>query len=105
MLKKEGLWLFADFVDDKKNGIWWQQLLLKTMYVFFRIACNIEAQQLINMDEFFEKEYVNLFEARFYGRFIKAIVYKRAKFIEAKERWLAMLPYRLCSRHYLSSRT
>jgi ubiquinone/menaquinone biosynthesis C-methylase UbiE len=77
MLRNGGLWLFADFVDDNKQGKWWQRFLLKAMYLFFRIACNIEAQQLINMDVYFGEGYDKLFEARFYGRFIKAAAYKK----------------------------
>jgi tRNA (cmo5U34)-methyltransferase len=42
-LKREGLWLVTDFVD---NGKWWQKKLLSLMYAFFRITCGIEAQRL-----------------------------------------------------------
>jgi len=76
-LKSEGLWLFADFVNKKGKGSSWQRFLLKTMYLFFRITVNIEAQKLIDMEPFFMKGYNKIFEARFYSRFIKSVVYRK----------------------------
>ena len=55
-LKQNGLWLYADFMNDKNNSKWWQKFLLKTMYLFFKITCNIETQQLINMNTYFFNE-------------------------------------------------
>jgi ubiquinone/menaquinone biosynthesis C-methylase UbiE len=77
LLKNQGRWLFADFVNEKNKEIIWQKFLLKTMYLFFRITCNIETQKLIDMEIYFEKEYSKIFEARFYAGFIKAIVYQK----------------------------
>ena len=76
-LKSEGLWLFADFVNEKGKGSSCQRFLLKTMYLFFRITVNIEAQKLIDMEPFFTKGYNKIFEARFYSRFIKSVVYRK----------------------------
>ncbi|MEP6466928.1 MAG: class I SAM-dependent methyltransferase [Parafilimonas sp.] len=77
LLKQNGVWLYADFVNDKTNKKLWQQLLLKTMYIFFRITTNIETQELINMRPYFEKDYTLLSQAFFYKSFIQAIAFKK----------------------------
>src|SRR4051794_37792998 len=42
ILAAGGLWLFSDFqIGDKSR--FWQKTLLKVMYYFFKIFCNIEA--------------------------------------------------------------
>ena len=79
LLKPNGLWLYADFMNDKMNSKWWQKFLLKTMYLFFKITCNIETQQLINMSAYFVGGYNKLSEKYFYSRFIKSAVYKKAE--------------------------
>lgn len=35
-------WIVTDFV----NNTWWQNFLLKLMYIFFQVTCNIEARRL-----------------------------------------------------------
>ncbi|HYJ65914.1 MAG TPA: methyltransferase domain-containing protein [Parafilimonas sp.] len=77
LLKPNGLWLYADFMNDKMNSKWWQKFLLKTMYLFFKITCNIETQQLINMNSYFSGDYNKLSEKYFYSGFIKSVVYKK----------------------------
>ena len=79
LLKPNGLWLYADFMNDKINSKWWQKFLLKTMYLFFKITCNIETQQLINMNTYFSNDYNKLSEKYFYSNFIKSAVYKKAE--------------------------
>jgi ubiquinone/menaquinone biosynthesis C-methylase UbiE len=76
-LKMQGRWLFADFVNEKNKNILWQKMLLKTMYIFFRITCNIETQKLIDMEVFFKTEFSKINESRFYAGFIKAAVYEK----------------------------
>jgi ubiquinone/menaquinone biosynthesis C-methylase UbiE len=78
LLKPGGLWLYADFMNDKINSKWWQKFLLKTMYLFFKITCNIETQQLINMNSYFA-HYTKIAERFFYSNFIKSVVYKKAE--------------------------
>ena len=75
-LKPNGLWLYADFVDDKHNK-WWQKFLLKSMYIFFKLTCNIEAQNLTSMNAYFEQEYKKINEAFFYKNFIQSKIYKK----------------------------
>ena len=74
-LKVEGLWLFADFVNN--SGLW-QKLLLKTMYTFFRLFSNIEASSLNDMAGLFKKHHYQLIHEQFhYGRFIWSAVYRK----------------------------
>lgn len=42
-LKPGGLWLVTDFVN---TSVWWQKALVWSMFRFFRITVNIEAQRL-----------------------------------------------------------
>ncbi len=77
LLTQNGLWLYADFMNDKINSRWWQKFLLKTMYLFFKITCNIETQQLFNMNTYFSEGYNKLSEKYFYSNFIKSVVYKK----------------------------
>lgn len=77
-LKNNGTWLFTDFLLDTTNGKRWQGLLLKMMYLFFKIVTKIEAVKLIPMEPIFKTaNYQNVFETYRYGKFIKSIVYKK----------------------------
>jgi ubiquinone/menaquinone biosynthesis C-methylase UbiE len=77
MLKANGLWLYADFVYDKFHGPLWQKLLLKTMYLFFRITCGIETQELVIMDKYFALSYKIEFDKFHYFKFIRSVVYRK----------------------------
>lgn len=79
LLKPSGLWLYADFINDNMNAKWWKKFLLKTMYLFFKITCNIETQELINMSTYFSRDYTKITECFFYSNFIKSVVYKKAE--------------------------
>jgi ubiquinone/menaquinone biosynthesis C-methylase UbiE len=74
LLKQDGIWLYADFID---NGKWWQKLLLRTMYLFFKITTNIETQELVDMDEFFDPYYNKSVEICHYHNFIRSVVYRK----------------------------
>lgn len=77
-LKKGGLWLFADFYYDKEKSRWWQRLLLKTMYTFFRLFCNIEADSLFDMSSCFEQgKYTAIHKRFYYFGFIQSIAYSK----------------------------
>jgi ubiquinone/menaquinone biosynthesis C-methylase UbiE len=77
-LKPGGLWLFCDFQYEKQQGKTWKWLMLKTMYLFFRLVSNVEAKELVNMDPFFEKRYfTKIFFKSYYNGFIKSVVYKK----------------------------
>jgi ubiquinone/menaquinone biosynthesis C-methylase UbiE len=77
LLKRKGIWLYADFVYEEKQGKWWQKGLLKTMYLFFRITANIETSELENMEACFSNGYNKIFECWFYGRFIRSQAYQK----------------------------
>jgi ubiquinone/menaquinone biosynthesis C-methylase UbiE len=73
-----GFWLFTDFYYQKGKGKWWQAILLKLMYFSARLICNVEAEELTDMEPIFtaagfEEEYA----AFYYGGFIKAIAYRK----------------------------
>lgn len=75
-LKPDGLWLYADF---EPNGKLWQKALLKTMNLFFKLLCGIEASQLPEVKEHFAAQrYVPINSKAFFGNFIRATVYNRA---------------------------
>lgn len=75
-LKTGGNWLFADFIDDPKQL--WQQIMLKTMYLFFKVFARIEAGKLNDMDDLFSRyQYRKIFEKFHYGRFIYSAVYRK----------------------------
>lgn len=77
-LKKGGTWLFADFYYDKGKSRWWQKLLLKIMYTFFRLLCNIEANSLFDMAICFgQGKYEVLHKRFFYFGFIQSIAYRK----------------------------
>ena len=77
LLKSQGIWLYADFVYDKIKSHWWQKLLLKIMYLFFRITTDIETQKLVRMDACFDMSYQKEFEAFFYSGFIRSDAYRK----------------------------
>jgi len=77
-LKPNGLWLFSDFIFNKSTGKPWQAWLLRIMYLFFKITCNIEARHVVDMQLFFKSAgYKKLFETYRYGKFIKSDVYRK----------------------------
>jgi ubiquinone/menaquinone biosynthesis C-methylase UbiE len=76
LLKQQGLWLNADF---QLTGRWWQQFLLKSMFVFFRLICGIEASKLPGIKgRFTTNNYAMVDEKAFFNDFIVASVYKRS---------------------------
>ncbi len=78
-LKQKGFWLYADFVNDQENKKAWQQVFLKTMYVFFRVTANIETQKLVDLKLYFAEKYVMITQQFYYKRFIQAAAYRKIK--------------------------
>lgn len=77
LLKPSGLWLLGDFQLSKQNVLW-QKLLLKFMYFFFWIFCNIEASHLPDTRSLFKKNNYNIVSIKtFYKDFIYAVIYKK----------------------------
>ncbi|WP_428328461.1 class I SAM-dependent methyltransferase [Mucilaginibacter sp.] len=74
LIKPNGLWLNADF---QLTGKWWQNVLLKTMFMFFRILCNIEASRLPDIETHFKNNgYTVIGQQTFFNEFIISKVYK-----------------------------
>jgi ubiquinone/menaquinone biosynthesis C-methylase UbiE len=74
LLKPGGLWLNADF---QITGKWWQKVLLRSMFLFFRMLCNIEASKLPDVNSQFELySYEVIDEKTFFCDFIISKVYK-----------------------------
>ncbi len=75
-LRREGIWIATDFVDEKK---WWQGLLLFLMYQFFRFACAIQASALPTWEDSLQTQGLRVVKKRnFFGGFISSIVLERA---------------------------
>jgi tRNA (cmo5U34)-methyltransferase len=67
-------WIITDFVDCNK---WWQKTMLKAMYWFFRITCNIESKKLPEWNRFVEKAGLKKIESKaFYSGFIETALYR-----------------------------
>lgn len=74
-LKPGGFWLYADF---RSQGNWWQRALLKTMLVFFKLLCNIEAESLPDVNkQFSQYNYSAVAQKTFFGDFILARILRR----------------------------
>lgn len=72
-IKPDALWLNTDF---QYTGRWWQWVLLKSMFWFFKVICNIETTTLPKTAEsFYRYGYHPINEKDFFGSFIKAMVY------------------------------
>ncbi|MDQ2657848.1 MAG: class I SAM-dependent methyltransferase [Bacteroidota bacterium] len=75
-LKSGATWLISDFVDGRK---WWQRVLLRLMYRFFVITCDIEARRLPNWEDHIRKAGMEANGSRFfYNGFIKSCVYRKS---------------------------
>jgi len=72
-LKPGGSWMNCDF---RLTGKWWQGVLLKSMFIFFRIACGIEASKLPEIEKRFRRyQYKEIARESFFGDFILAQVF------------------------------
>lgn len=72
-IKNDAIWLLADF---KNTDIWWQEILIKVMYWFFRFTCHIEASELPDFDQIFIRgKHTKQFRDTFYNGMIESTVY------------------------------
>lgn len=75
MLKTNGVWLNTDF---QLTGKWWQMLLLKSMLIFFKLVCNIEASKLPDIETQFKQHgYTVIAEKTYFGDFVGSKVYTK----------------------------
>ena len=69
------VWLVSDFIARK---VWWQRILLKVMYAFFRWCCGIEAKQLPPWEQYMTAQGWEAKEEQLFFRgFIKSVRYSR----------------------------
>jgi len=73
VLKPNSLWYITDFVDGRK---WWQLILLRIMYLFFRITCGVKSSKLPDWSNQLQRMgLVKVKSKFFYREFIEATVY------------------------------
>ncbi|MFK7899314.1 MAG: class I SAM-dependent methyltransferase [Cyclobacteriaceae bacterium] len=74
-LKPKGIWLFTDFVENKPNRF--KKILVKTMYLFFRLTAKLEQQQLPDFEQLFnEIKAKQDSKMLFFGNMIKSNVFR-----------------------------
>lgn len=79
-LEKGGLWFFCDFKLTHKRSYGWKQLLLKMMYVFFRIFARVEAKKLQEVEALFHaKNYQVISRKAYYRGFIESIIFRKSR--------------------------
>jgi ubiquinone/menaquinone biosynthesis C-methylase UbiE len=74
-LRSDGVWLNTDF---RPTGRWWQSFLLRSMILFFRIICRIEATKLPDIEKCFEQHSYRIINQKsFFGEFILSTAYQK----------------------------
>ncbi|MES2376289.1 MAG: class I SAM-dependent methyltransferase [Bacteroidota bacterium] len=74
-LKTGGLWLNTDF---RLTGKWWQNVLLKSMFLFFKAICGIETSVLPDIErQFRQNGYATVAEKSFFGEFVISAVFEK----------------------------
>lgn len=76
-LQHHVVWLVCDFVN---GGKWWQRLLLRMMYLFFRVTCSLDTRRLPPWQlKLSIHGLVEVKAASFFGSFIRsAVLVKKA---------------------------
>lgn len=92
-LKPEGIWLATDFVKTSRIA---DKLLLKLMYIFFRVTSGIEASRLPEWEKEMRKYFMETASKYFRGEFVRSVVYSVSALFPADrhpergfERWHA----------------
>lgn len=76
-LKPSGIWLNTDF---QLTGKWWQWLLLKGMYTFFKLFSTIDTSVQPDVGACFVKAVYQLMgEKEFYGRFVLTQAWRKGE--------------------------
>lgn len=66
-LQSEGIWLFSDFnMCEKPVHAWWQRLLIRCMYWFFKITCHQNSIKLPDFKKAFQQLGFKQTHARYY---------------------------------------
>lgn len=75
LLKNNSLWLNADF---QLTGKWWQNMLLKSMLLFFKLLCGVEATHLPDFEKLFKRYGYQAKDSKtFFGEFVASKVYRK----------------------------
>jgi ubiquinone/menaquinone biosynthesis C-methylase UbiE len=71
-LHYEGQWIVTDF----ENITWWNAFMLKVMYIFFRLASDVEASELPPWDLLLRQNGMAVRRTKyFYGKFIRTSLF------------------------------
>ncbi len=78
-LEPNGYWLFTDFrLSHQRRRRWWQWLMARAMYAFFRVSAGIRRQSLPPYHRHFTDQGLRrTHERSFYGDFIVSRVYQK----------------------------
>jgi tRNA (cmo5U34)-methyltransferase len=72
-LTPKAQWIATDFTDNK----WWQKLMLRIMYFFFRLTCNIESKKLTDWQkELHAIDAKRIESKKFYNGFIATSLFQ-----------------------------
>jgi ubiquinone/menaquinone biosynthesis C-methylase UbiE len=74
-LKVNGIWLYADFQLNDKSPLW-QRLMIKLLYLFFRITCRLRVKELPLVDECFSF-YKQVSKQMYFAGFIVSQVFRK----------------------------
>ena len=78
-LAPHGKWLFADFWPVQQPPPYWQQLLIWSMYTFFRCVSDVKAWQLPNYASHFNSlGFQETYSCSFYSGMVQAKVFFRS---------------------------
>ena len=78
-LNRNGLLLTADFYIDKKSPIW-QKIVVRIMYLFFKLSTGIETMKLSNYRKYIEQlPFTCIHHRVFYAQFIHSNVYQKIR--------------------------
>ena len=70
-----GLWLVSDF---NNQGKWWQRVLIKMMYLFFRAVAGIQAHHLPPWEKMLDDLKLDKGQTEmFFGNFIRCVLYRK----------------------------
>ncbi len=76
-LKDGGKWLVTDFVNNEVN---WQKIMIKLMYIFFRVTTNLEGSRLLNFKYYLSHLGLHIEKEKlFYKGMISTMVFKKDK--------------------------
>lgn len=79
LIKDDGIWLFCDFIKNKKSyHRIWQNILIAITFMFFKISSNVQNNKLRDYEKFFmEANLSKLSSHLFYKGMIESCIYKK----------------------------